>query len=400
MEPITGWHAAPAVAAQVVAPPEDDLTTEQRTRLAADRDSFLGALPAGSTDTGPLALRACRRRVDDLLARDRFHAVPEPFVGVLRLDDGHRPATAIVGDVRASEFLDEHVHPHEHVRVDRVTALAHYLEVVEVASSPVALAHRPDAAVQAALERATQAPPAVAFAAEDGVELTLWVITDATLVADLVAAVDRAGPLLLADGHHRAAAVARAHGRDGRVLTAAFGWDQLQVLAFHRRVEGLSAPAEALRAALDLRGLRLGEQLPGAMAPATPGCVTLTVDGRWWELDLRDRRRAGVVASLDAVTVERELLEPLQLVTDGVAHVAPVAAPLGLDPLQGPDAIGIALHPPSIDEVTAASFAGEVLPPKTTYVTPRLRGGLLLVPRPGTGASPPAAPTDGRRLRA
>jgi uncharacterized protein (DUF1015 family) len=44
--------------------------------------------------------------------------------------------------------------------------------------------------------------------------------------------------------------------------------------------------------------------------------------------------------------------------------------------------VGVTLHPPSVDEVLAVADAGRDLPPKTTYIAPKLRSGLLITPRP------------------
>jgi uncharacterized protein (DUF1015 family) len=383
--PLTGAVVDPTAAPRVVAPPFDALTDAQRRQLAADEDSFLGALPPPIASGRDLddALARCCQRVTELLRRDRFRTVDGTFLGVLGLRTEAGAMTAVVGDLAADAYLDGHVLPHEHVRPARVGALARYLEVVGVASSPVAVTHRPHAAVTAATAEVTSREPDVAHRSADGVAVSWWTVRDPRAVAALTDAIARVGTLFVADGHHRAAAVARARADgvdlDDRVLTAVVPADHLAVLPFHRRVEGIADPAAALGQLLADRGL-VAHPVDGPTVPEAPGTVTVVAGDRWWRIDLRARRHPGVVDGLDVALVGRELLDPLvRLVPD--AQVDPVAAPLGLGALTGPDAIGVALVGPALEEILQVASAGEVVPPKTTYITPKLRSGMLLLPR-------------------
>jgi len=381
-----GHVVAAEHAARVVAPPYDLLTAEQRARIAVDRpDSFLNVLPSGPLDDA--ALRDNRAALDALMASGRFVPLDRPALGVLRLDHPAGSTTAVVGDVEVAAFVDGRVLPHEHVRADRVAELARHLEVVRIASSPVCVVHRPNGEVAELTDRVLEVTaPVVRFRAEDGVGVGLHLVTEPDLQRQLAAAVHAAGRLYVADGHHRAAAVGHAGRATAKALTAAVPSDQLRVLAFHRRIDGLGdASASGVLAVFEELGL-LPEPLAVASAPEVPGIVHLTAEGRWWAIDLRDRRAGGPVESLDVRLLERELLEPLGRLgadpdRDGGIEVVAVPEPMGLDALVRPGSIGLALHPPCIDDVLAVADAGAVMPAKSTYLAPKLRSGLIVVPR-------------------
>ncbi len=373
-------------AARVVAPPYDLLTAEQRARIAVERpDSFLNVLPSGPLDDA--ALRDNRRALDALTASSRFVPLDRPALGVLRLVHPGGSTTAVVGDVEVEAFVDGRILPHEHVRADRVAELARHLEVVRIASSPVCVVHRPNIEVTELTDRVVEhTAPVVRFRAEDGVGVSLHLVTEPDLQRQLAAAVHAAGRLYVADGHHRAAAVGHAGRATAPALTAAVPSDQLRVLAFHRRIDGLGDPsASGVLAVFEQLGL-LPEPLELASAPEVPGIVHLTAEGRWWAIDLRDRRTDGPVEGLDVRLLERELLEPLGRLgadpdrDDGLEVVA-VPGPMGLDALVRPGSIGLALHPPRIDDVLAVADAGAVMPAKSTYLAPKLRSGLIVLPR-------------------
>lgn len=412
LRPFTGHVVAAERARQVVAPPYDALEPTARAALAAaDPDSYLGALPSGAAgDAGQreAALARCRTHLEQLFAAGRFRALPGPTIGVLTLTVGADRAVAVVGDVPVPAFAaleggparpfddgDGLVRPHEHVREDRVAALSRYLEVVGVASSPVALTQRPSAAVTAATDAVTVTPPDLAYRADDGVDVALWCVTDPATCRSLTDAVGSAGPAFLADGHHRSAAAIRYASSvgasvdepAGRVLCAVLPSDHLRVHPFHRRLDGVLPRhdgAAAVDALLD-RVRSCGAAVAALVGPQLPSGehrVTLTAGGRWWELDVTPLvRDDDPVEALDVRVVERDLA-PL-LTGGGRDHPAPtpVPAPLGLAALVAPGAIGLALHPPGVDTVLAVATAGRSVPAKTTYVAPKLRSGLVVTPR-------------------
>jgi uncharacterized protein (DUF1015 family) len=234
----------------------------------------------------------------------------------------------------------------------------------------------------------------------DGGTVRLWPVTDPLRSAELAVAARSVGMPTIADGHHRAAAVARRVGtaakrapapstrseprpEAGRVLTALVSADELAVEPFHRRIDGLGdVTATEVAAVLAERGLRL-QALPGPGIPERRGIVHLVVAGSWWRIEIGDRGRPLPGGSLDAAIVEHEVLAPLGTLAPGPAPapIVPVPGPVGLDALDRPGAVGVALLPVTLTELLAVTGAGHVLPQKSTYVLPKLRSGVLLVPR-------------------
>ncbi|HSK21732.1 MAG TPA: DUF1015 family protein [Egicoccus sp.] len=392
LSPFTGHVVAAAGAHAVVAPPYDALSSEARTAMAAaDPRSFLNVLPPGPEADVDLehTLRACRRSLDRLLTDGHFRPIDRPALAVVAFGAGDERVTAIVGDLPVADFAPTAdgggILPHERVDAGRVHHLVRYLEVVGIASSPVALTHRHHPAVEAATRAAMADSPAVAYRDDDGVDVALWLVTTPEQQQALADAVEAAGRLFVADGHHRAAAVAAHDPARGRVFSALLPADRLRVLAFHRRIDGVARPDDVV-ATIRRRGVA-ATPLPEAATPDEAGIIHLAVAGAWWRLDLRDRRRTDdPVEALDVRLAEREIIADVLAVADhgqGTPRprITAVAAPLGLASLEGPATIGIALAAPRIDDVLRVAEAGRIMPPKTTYVLPKLRSGLLVVPR-------------------
>jgi uncharacterized protein (DUF1015 family) len=394
MVPFEGRVVADEGASGVVAPPYDALNPAQRRALAAaDPNSFLNVLPPEGPEAAAdleHTLAACRRSLHRMIDDGLYVPLPGPVLAVVALGTEPHRSVGIVGDLPVEAFSDGAVLPHERIRDDRVAQLRRYLEVVGVASSPVAVTHRPHPAVTAATAPIIERDAAVAYRDDDGIDVALWLVTDPGEQAQLADALQAAGALYVADGHHRAAAVLAFAGSQGatsataagRVLTAAIPCDQLQVLPFHRVVHDVAyLDLEEVERRLRAAGMA-PRRLDGPTAPTQPGTLVVTVDGTWLALDLRDRVVDDPIEGLDVRLVERELLPRLLGgEVSGDRRIETVAGPAGLEALARPDAVGIALAAPDVEAILQVSDLGATMPPKTTYVTPKLRSGLVITPR-------------------
>lgn len=315
------------------------------------------------------------------LGTDRRSPLTTPSVLVLTLDHDRGRSCAIVGDLPAAAFADGSVRPHEATDPARIAELTRHLESGGTVASAVAVVQRPSPTRDRLLARVCAAPPTRTFddPARDEV-VRVWAVADAALRCELAAIVADGGPAELADGHHRAGA-AVARGPRTPVLTAVWTDDGLHIAPFHRRVtvtEALAPRVRHLRAEPRAAGLRPLTATTPADVPSA-GTWHVALGGDWFVHDTAPGPHPGAATGAvpDVVRVHAWLHEHLGVTDAAIEPVPPVAT----GTLDGPATVGVALHPPSWDDVRAVSAAGATLPPKSTYVVPKLRAGLLVVPR-------------------
>ena len=220
---------------------------------------------------------------------------------------------------------------------------------------------------------------------EDGVEHVVERVSDPARIAAISACI-AAQPVLIADGHHRYA-ISRTYRDESRAGGGPAGaestmtyvgeliQDQLSVAAIHRLYD---IDATALLDAL----APFYESAPaGVVGPSTiadmdrRGCLCLVDDtGTGTYLTPREDALAHVRA-LDSARLEHALSTTVHDVSyqHGVAHVLAEIA-------SGRKKAGILIRPVSLEEIRRTADTGELMPPKSTFFTPKLRTGMVMRP--------------------
>ena len=372
---------------QVIAPPYDVLSQAEVADLGArDPHNVVHIdVPAGGEERYEVAARTLAEWLDaGVLVRD-----DEPTLTIYRMSftDATGADRTIVGVLCGLEVVDLDaggVLPHERTTPKASTDRLDLTRATAANLSPVwGLSLAPG--LTAAL--ADPGEPVGEMVAE-GVVHTVERITDPTRIAEITAVL-AADDVLIADGHHRYSVsrsyrdeVRAATGRDDTEAEFTLTFvnelvaEQLSIEAIHRvytgttvdrlrtelsacfDVEPAPAPTPAMLAEMVARG-RLVLLSPDGSADwlvPKPGAFdgVRALDGAYLEHALAD--------SSAEVTYQHGLDEMLALVGSGEV------------------AAGILIRPTSLAEIQRTAREGLLMPPKSTFFTPKLRTGLVVRP--------------------
>jgi uncharacterized protein (DUF1015 family) len=249
--------------------------------------------------------------------------------------------------------------------------------------------------VDALVNTAVQTQPLYDFVAEDGVQHTVWRITE---TGPYVAAMSSVPLFYVADGHHRSASAWRA-GTERReanprhtgneeynwFLSVLFPADQLNILAYNRIIQNLNGlSTDDLRNRLSEVGLLEETDNP---VPAAAGSFCLYVDGSWYRLTVPTESidASDAVGSLDVAILENRVLRPILGIDDvrtdkRIDFVGGIRGTGELERLvdSGEWACAVSMYPTSMEQLMGVSDANEIMPPKSTWFEPKLRSGLLV----------------------
>jgi uncharacterized protein (DUF1015 family) len=249
----------------------------------------------------------------------------------------------------------------------------------------------PAGAVDALLDAASAEPPLAEVEDEYGVIHRVWKIAGSG--AGSVEALMADKKLLIADGHHRYETALGfrdqnpgLEGADRVVMTFVnMHSPGLRILATHRLVNNLAMagfPDEFLRAAegeFRVERLESIERLKQAWAAGGPTVIGAAIGDALYLLE--DRRAAG---ELDVrVLHERVLGKLLGIGAEAVRDEKHLRYMRGLEAAVEAARTGAAqaaflLKPVSVEQVGKTSFAGGVMPQKSTDFYPKLLSGLTI----------------------
>jgi uncharacterized protein (DUF1015 family) len=305
----------------------------------------------------------------------------------------------IIAAISIDEYLEGRIKIHEATLTQREEKLREYLKVCDYNAEPVLFFYTEDAGLKEIKKKISGEEPEYFFSTSDAVRHSLWKISDSVQVEAIQKCFEKMPCVYIADGHHRSASSALL-GKEMREknpgYTGSEGWnyymgvffpnDNLNILPFHRLVKSdgtvsLTDVLERISKHFEIKETGNAFALPG-----TKGEIHLFHKGKGYALRAKIRETAGgPVSWLDAEILNRYILEPCfgikDLKNDPTIEFIPGTKTLkqlkGLSK-EGNGNFLFLLYPSSIDEIKAIADAGEIMPPKTTWVEPKMRNGLVI----------------------
>jgi uncharacterized protein (DUF1015 family) len=418
----------------VVAPPYDVVDAATRARLIARHPANVVRLDMPVEETGDQPDDRYRRAARTLATwRSDGTLRKDPHPSVYAYEQSYRvPGTAIdrtqrgfFGRLKLESFSPESgVLPHERTLTAPKEDRYKLLRATGVNTSPVVgLFDDPSDGTAVRLATVAAGPPDVDVTDDDVVRHRLWALPaggdgPASVVAGELLAAAEAGPITIADGHHRYETALRY--RDERRMSRSCEEDppfdyllvlmleathqDLTVLPTHRLIRGIGSEAAAgvlagARGLFDVEPVGSSEELLARMA-GSGGDAGARDGGRFglWTRGggaLLSARRSAfepylpaggeALRSLD-VTILGVALEQLagldaEAVAGGAVDYTKSAAD-AVDAVDADDGVDAAflLEPTPVASIEAVAREGDVMPQKSTYFYPKALTGLVINP--------------------
>ncbi len=236
-------------------------------------------------------------------------------------------------------------------------------------------------ALHAALAAAVDAAgaPAATDIDQAGRTHAIWPLGPGPVQAGLLALAG-GGELVVADGNHRS--LAAQTGNLPRFLAVITTPASVAIQPYNRLVSELTSPLDELVDRLRAAGARVEPVAGPPTVPAAGGSITLYADGRTLTVTL-PTGAGGALEDLDHALVERVLLRDALGLDPGDKRINYVGGDYPASWLAGEvDAgraeLAILVAPVTVDDFVAVNLAREKMPRKSTWFTPKARGGLVL----------------------
>ncbi|MBK9175396.1 MAG: DUF1015 domain-containing protein [Flavobacteriales bacterium] len=396
LRPFRAWRPAPEKAHLVGSRSYVTYSeAELAQRLDGNPHSFLHVIRPEDASTAQLtrAERFHRVRLSFKAFCDAGTMIREEVPAMYLYEQEARGNTSrgLICGVSTQAYRDGRIKVHEQTLTARENLFAEYLDSTGINAEPVLLATPDGLAWEALLDPLLNTRPSYAYRTNDLVSHRLWPITDERTRVHLQRAFATIPALYIADGHHRLASSARLAESHACTDVDPASWclayivprKQLFIYNFDRVVSDLGEQDERGF----LNALASVGRLERTATPfAAPGVIGIHTSSGWYALHLPETE-AGRSASerLDPARLSELVLSPLlgihDLRTDRRVRFVP--GTMGTSELDrlvstGESAAAFHLHPVSFAQLQAVADEGGTMPPKSTWIEPKLRSGMVV----------------------
>lgn len=407
VRPFPAVRPAKAYADKVISLPYDVMNREEAAAMAEGNPySFLRIcrseidLPLENNPYSESVYHKAKSNLSEFLMDEILIRDEKPMLYIYKqLMDG-RIQTGIVGCVAIDEYMNNVIKKHEYTRVEKELDRINHFDVCNANTEPVFLTYREDKRLKTLIEGWMNGhSPEYDFITKDGIEHSLWAITDEGVINSLVELFGEIDSLYIADGHHRSASAVKVGMKRRQenpnftgsedfnyFMAVIFPDNDLNIFDYNRVVKDLNGLT------FDLFMEKLSENfiikaiVNGPYAPNTKHTFGMFINGKWYKLEAKKKiiEVEDIIKSLDVSILQDNLLAPVLGIIDprtdkridfvgGIRGLRELERRVGLDMT-----VAFSLYPVSIKDLLAVSDKDLVMPPKSTWFEPKLGSGLFI----------------------
>jgi len=338
-----------------------------------------------------------RDKYDEFMSLGYFTQDEVPAIYIYRQITPTNTYIGIIAAASVDDYLNGKIKVHEHTLSQREEMFKKYLNVCKFNAESVLLTYKDNADIDALFEKYINTRSEYEFTNTREIKHDLWIVSDQKDIAALQDAFTNVEHSYIADGHHRVSSSAlytqsqREKGYNGDenfnyFMAFYIAESKLRIFSYNRTVSSLNdlTSEEFL---LQIEKAFTLTKSKEAYHPKSLHNLSMYFDGSWYSLTIKDELidNENPVDSLDAHLLSNLILSPIlgihDLKTDNRVNF--IEGTKQMKALQESVDSNIAkvafgLFPVSIDQLKRVSDTNNIMPPKSTWIEPKIRSGLTI----------------------
>ncbi len=327
-----------------------------------------------------------------MISAGDFYQEEHPCIFIYEITAGNTVQTGVWAVTDLDDFESGHIKIHESTLESNSFGLINYRDEVGLEGGPLLITHRPNAAIRTILNRIKQAEANSVYYSNK-VFHRIWTVYDIKTIQQLSTCFSELQHVYLADGHHRLAAALQC--RKMKQLTGQkspdFNYissfylasDQLKIKECHRVI----IPSAEIYIDQVFRDLKKSfsitkSQRNELVIPIKKNEFGLFLAGRWYNMSCKLKDTATLP---DACLLQEMVFKPFFNIEKPEAdqRLIPVGGTEAIVELErllleNPSAIAFTMAAMNADQLIEFAQQGILLPPKSTWIEPKIPFGLLL----------------------
>ncbi|SHJ04740.1 DUF1015 domain-containing protein [Aquimarina spongiae] len=308
--------------------------------------------------------------------------------------------SGIVAAASTADYENNVIKIHEDTLQHRENTFKEYLKTVGFNAEPVLLTYPDNDTISDVISKKIQERAEFEFTTTYRDTHYLWKVEDPKSIEVLKDAFASIGTIYIADGHHRSAS-SHLLAQDLKVNNSDHSGEEpynffmsylipesdLRIYEFNRLIKDLNGlTKEEFLIKLD-EWFRIENRGIEAYKPSKPHHFSMYLDGEFYSLYLRKTTYQfdNALEELDAQILYKTVLKPILGIEDlrtdtrieyshGKNDIIPVKSRIDNQEFQ----VGFVLFPASVSQMKKIADEGLKMPPKSTYIEPKLRSGITI----------------------
>ena len=325
-----------------------------------------------------------RNKFQEFFDNGYFVQEQNPVIYVYQQRFNDRSYTGIIAGASAKDYENGIIKKHEDTLEKREEIFTEYLNICGFNAEPVLLAHPSHDGLKEIIRKTIENKPNIYLQSSDGTLHNLWKIDDESIIANIQVCFEEIPSIYIADGHHRSASSHRLYKQTGEdfILSYFISENEVDIYDFNRVVKNLNGleKDQFLEKLSDNFTNRTLEK------PVKKGDFSIYIDNEFYTLSFKkDYTTFPTQKQLDAQILTDYILSPIlgihNLKNDD--NIDFISGKHGLTTLKksidsGNFRLGVCLFPVSYEELTKIADNQLSMPPKSTWIEPKLRTGLTI----------------------
>lgn len=344
--------------------------------------------------------RLVKQKFEEFLNEGVFVRDNEPKFYLYQQIKGKDSFIGIIGASSIDDYLDGKIKIHEKTLDSRVEMFSDYLNTAGFNAEPVLLTYADDDAINDLLNDYVQYQrPEYEFTTTNRSTHRLWIVDDNSHQELIEQRFVTLNTLYIADGHHRFASSAQLYEQNMKngvsnnphkryCMSFLIAESQLKIINYNRVIKSLNGhtPSSFLDA---IRNSYHVTEVEGAFEPKKKDEIALLLNGGWYSLIANETsfNRSDCVEKLDPSILHKNILKPVLGIDNPKKdhRISFIDGNVSFQEMENivkdsfAEAIFI-LKAININQLKDVANEGMSMPPKSTYIEPKLRSGLLIYP--------------------
>ena len=300
----------------------------------------------------------------------------------------------IIAGCSVDDYLNGIIKVHEETITKREQMFTDYLNTTCFNADPILLSYKGEEEINSLIKSVTKNREEYNFTTTDKIQHQLWLIDSQKDINLICKSFEKINNIYIADGHHRAASSAllakkRNEKKDGNsnyFMSFLIAENQLNIINFNRLIKNindLSVPEfiEKIRNTFKVVASSFTEEKEVRE-------IGMYLDGQYYLLRAKKGSyKNDCVNRLCTAILSNNILGPILGINDEKTdkNINFVSGNTSVEKIKesvdsGEFAVAFILNPISIEALKEVADKGKKMPPKSTYIEPKLRSGLTIYP--------------------